>query len=71
MDNTRYRAVGLVCVTADNLDDLQRQCKAIMRFCDKLGNMDVYDQDSKPCGKISREIIYMPEVTADTLNITL
>lgn len=71
MDNTRYRAVGLVCVTADNLDDLQRQCKAIMRFCREVGNMDVYDKDNAPCGKMSREIIYMPDVSPEQLNITL
>lgn len=69
MDTTRYRAIGLVCVAADNMDDLQRRCKSLMRFCPELGNMDVYNQDSTPCGKMSREIIYMPDVAPEVLNI--
>ena len=60
-----YRAIGLVCVAADSMDDLQQRCKSLMRFCPELGNMDVYNQDSSPCGKMSREIIYMPEVKAE------
>lgn len=71
MDATRYRAIGLVCVSADSLDELQSRCKSLMRFCPELGNMDVYKQDSTPCGKMSREIIYMPDVTPEQLNITL
>lgn len=71
MDNTRYRAIGLVCVAADSLDELQHKCKSIMRFCPELGNMDVYNQDNNPCGKMSREIIYIPDVTPEQLNITL
>lgn len=68
MDNTRYRAIGLVCVAADSMDDLQLRCKSLMRFCPELGNMDVYNQDSTPCGKMSREIIYMPDVQTELLD---
>lgn len=70
MSNTRYSAYGLVCVTANNLDDIQRRCKSLMQFCPELGNMDVYDQDKQPCGKMSREIIYMPDVQTELLTDT-
>lgn len=65
MNSKRYRAIGIVCVSADSLDELQTRCKSLMRFCPELGNMDVYDQNSTPCGKMYREIIYMPEVKAE------
>ena len=72
MNNTRYRAIGIVCVAAENMDDLQKRCKSLMQFCPELGNMDVYNQDSAPCGKMSREIIYLPDVQAELLDhITL
>lgn len=71
MGNTRYSAIGLVCVNADTLDEIQHRCKMLMQFCPELGNMDVYNQEHTPCGKMAREIIYTPEVTPEKLNISL
>lgn len=60
-----YNAIGIVCVNAENLDELQKRCKSLMQFCPELGNMDVFKENNAPCGKMSREIIYMPEVKAE------
>ena len=67
MENARYRAIGIVCVAGENMDDLQLRCKSLMRLCPELGNMDIYNQDSTPCGKMSREIIFMPDVQPEQI----
>ena len=65
-----YNAIGIICVNANSLDELQKRCKSLMQFCPELGNMDIYGENSTPCGKMSREIIYMPDVPTEIITNT-
>lgn len=56
-----YNATGFVYMQAENLDELVKNCKSLMRLCPDIGSMDIFDRQTHKRGSLSREIVYHPQ----------